>query len=147
MKKLFIMLVVLIALFSFPVHAKTYTNNQMTVKTVKNGKHYKAKVYWKGKKVATYKFKKKPVIKFVKHDKLTRKKLCNRKNKVLLIEILTGTVIDDKGNGKVDTVDPYYNYIHYNGFKIGDKVKTFCIFNPYNNGEDDIVERFDVKVK
>ena len=32
-------------------------------------------------------------------------------------------------------------------FKIGDKVKTFCVFNPYNNGEDDIVERFDVKAK
>ena len=54
MKKLFIMLVVLIALFSFPVHAKTYTNNQMTVKTVKNGKHYKAKVYWKGSHCKTY---------------------------------------------------------------------------------------------
>ena len=140
------MAMVAITVVATPVQAKTYTKEQMTVKTVKVNGKYKANVYWKNKKVGTYKFKKKPTIKFVKHDKLTVKALCHRKNKALVIEILTGKVLDNEGNGKVNTKSKY-NYIRYNGFKKGDKVKTFCIFNPYNNGEDDIVERYDMKIK
>lgn len=123
-----------------PVQAKTYSYKSMDVKVTK----HTAKVYWKGNKVATYRFKRKPSVKFVGTDKLTYKKLANRKGRTLYIEICTGKVLDNKGNGRVDTKSKY-NYISYKrtGFRKGSKVRTYLVYSPYNNYEDDITERFD----
>ena len=154
MKKLMILILALVCLFSAPAYAKqkpleTKKFHSMTAKTYKTGKRYLVKVYWKKEKIATYSFKKMPKVKFIKHDNLTCKKLTTRKNKILYIEILTGKQINKAGDGKIQTKDPYYNYISYKreGFQKGDKIRTYCIFNPYNNYEDDVIERYDEKIK
>lgn len=64
----------------------------------------------------------------------------------IIIEKMIGTVVDKKGNGKLMGVGSHYNYISYKGVKgirKGDTILTVCIYNPANNYEDDIVERFD----
>lgn len=67
------------------------------------------------------------------------------RNGDIIIEKMIGTVVDKKGNGKLYGMGKY-NYISYKGVKgirKGDVVLTICIYNPANNDEDDIVERFD----
>ena len=157
MKKMILGFAITLALTT-PVQAKmptvktteTKSCSVMTVKTVKKKGKYVSKVYWKGKKITSFKFKKKPKVKFINTDKLTTKKLVNRKDKTLYIEVMSGTALNKKGDGRVDTKDPYYNYISYNGIKgikKGSRIRTFCIYNPYNNYEDDIVERYDEFIK
>lgn len=77
-------------------------------------------------------------------EDLTGEILRNR-NGDIIIEKMIGTVVDKKGNGKLYGMGKY-NYISYKGVKgirKGDVVLTICIYNPANNYEDDIVERFD----
>lgn len=70
-----------------------------------------------------------------------------KRNGNIIIERTIGIVLDDKGNGKIlNTKEKYYNYISYknvDGAKTGDIILTYCIYNPDNNYEDDIIERFD----
>lgn len=145
-------------LVTIPVQAKmptvkateTKSCSVMTVKTVKKKGKYVSRVYWKGKRITQFKFKKKPKVKFISTDKLTTKKLTNRKDKTLYIEVMSGTVLNKNGDGRVDTKDPYYDYISYKGIKgikKGDRIRTFCVYNPHNNYEDDIVERYDEFIK
>ena len=140
-----LLLAILMATVTVPAQAKVTTYKSMTVKVDKVKKQYNANVYWKGKRVATYKFDRKPTVKFVQSKNLTYQKLSTRKGKVLYIEICNGIVLDSKGNGKVLNGDPVYNYISYKrtGYGKGTKVRTYCVFNPYNNAEDDIHKRFD----
>ena len=109
---------------------------------------HKAKLYWKGAKVATYKFTRKPKVKFVTPDGLTYKKLTHRKGKILYVEVCVGKVLDNKGNGKILNTRSKYNYISYRrtGFRKGTKVRTYLVYSPYNNHEDGIVKRFDEKM-
>lgn len=77
-------------------------------------------------------------------EDLTYDILANR-NGDIIIEKMIGTVVDKKGNGKLYGMGKY-NYISYKGVKgirKGDVILTICIYNPKNNYEDDIVERFD----
>ena len=77
-------------------------------------------------------------------EDLTYDILANR-NGDIIIEKMIGTVVDKKGNGKLYGMGKY-NYISYKGVKgirKGDVVLTVVIYNPANNYEDDIVERFD----
>lgn len=149
MKKIMAILLLAIMMVSVTVPAQAQTTHyrSMTVKVdkPKKQKQYNATVYWKGKRVAVYKFQRKPVVRFVQSKNLTYKKLSTRKGKVLYIEILDGVVLDNKGNGKVLNGDPVFNYINYRrtGYRKGTRVRTYCVFNPYNNAEDDIVKRFD----
>lgn len=78
-------------------------------------------------------------------EDLTGNILCSR-NGDIIIEKMIGTVVDKKGNGKLMGVGSHYNYISYKGVKgirKGDVVLTIAIYNPANNFEDDIIERFD----
>ena len=77
-------------------------------------------------------------------EDLTGEILRNR-NGDIIIEKMIGTVTNRKGDGRLMGVGKY-NYISYKGVKgirKGDVVLTVVIYNPANNYEDDIVERFD----
>lgn len=147
MKK-FMMVVALIVLFLVnPTYAKTVAkstvNGYTLTVTYKNGK---TKVKWNGKTYAIYHGKYK--VKIVSPRKLTYKKLINRnKGKILYIEKIHGTVINNRGDGK--TAEG--SYICYsclgNKVKKGDKVVTYEVYNPNNRAIDDIAERFDVPLK
>ena len=153
MKKFIILVLMIVALFPVNVQAaqartiQTTRYRSMTVKTIKIGKRYRADVYWRSEKIASYKFNHKPKVKFVKFDRLNFDMLASRKN-TLYIEITTGKQINAKGDGKVDT-DDWHNYISYKRcrFKKGDRIRTYCIFNPYTQWEDDIIERYDEKIR
>lgn len=70
--------------------------------------------------------------------------LQNRNGKVV-IEIITGTVLDDEGNGEYSYAD-YTYYINYDAetFHNGDKVVTVLVYNPDTNYTDDIISRYNV---
>lgn len=72
--------------------------------------------------------------------------LCNRAdtNKIY-VEIDNGIVLDDEGNGEIYNANPDFNYICYSGlgFDKGTEVTTYCVFNPDNNADDDIIARYD----
>lgn len=61
------------------------------------------------------------------------------------VEIMTGTCLNTQGDGRINTTDPYYNYISYasTDARPGDKVLTVDILNPLNNYPDDIIYRTD----
>ena len=136
MKKMKIKLITLIAiiLLATPVSARP-----MTVKVNRCRTGYRATVYWRHKKIAAYRFKRKPKVRFVKSAKLTEKMLTSRKGKTLYIEIIDGKQIDRRGNGL--TTGGYY--IRYHGFCKGDRIRSYCVYNPNTNYIDDVAERYD----
>ena len=81
-------------------------------------------------------------------DDLTLDELITRQDRsALVIERMVGVVLNDAGDGRVlNTTDDYYNYISYSsvpGARTGDIVVTYCFYNPENDVEDDIIERYD----
>ena len=83
-------------------------------------------------------------------DKLTEKMLTHRSSKkrhIMYIERIVGRVTDNKKNGKV--LNPPKNggyYISYRSVKNarkGDLVITYCVYNPFSNYDDDVIERWD----
>lgn len=100
------------------------------------------KVYWRGKKYAKYKGIKK--VKVISERELHIRTLQKRKkNGVLLIEKITGVVVNKKLDGKTSCGN-YICYQRLRGYvKPGDKVITLCIYNPCTTYTDDISHRFD----
>lgn len=147
----FMIAIILFLMATAPAYGKTKTYGNMSVKTTKTSSGvYKAKVFWKGERIVTYKFNCKPKVRFVHSDLVNYDKLTNRKGKVLYILIDYGTCLDYEGNGRIDTIDPVYNYIsyrHINGIKPGDRIVTYEVMNPYSNYDDDIAERYDAFLK
>lgn len=70
--------------------------------------------------------------------------LTNR-NRRIYIEVVSGVVLDEEGNGKQLNASPDTgDYIAYNDkYKAGDKVISLFIYNPFANAEDDIIARLD----
>lgn len=64
---------------------------------------------------------------------------------IFRMEIMTGTCLNEQGDGKLNNGEPYYNYISYRSTdaKPGDKVLTIDILNPFNTYFDDIIYRAD----
>lgn len=64
-----------------------------------------------------------------------------------VVEVMTGTVIDAEGNGRLD-LDPPYNYISYKrlGFEPGARVVTYCVYERFSDGVDDIIARYDYRL-
>ena len=88
------------------------------------------------------------VIEIWETDDLTLDEIITRQDRdALVIERMVGVVLNENGDGRVlNTEDTYYNYISYRyvtGARPGDIVVTYCIYNPENNVEDDIIERYD----
>lgn len=89
-------------------------------------------------------------IRILQTDKVTNKVLTRRKDNYIVIEVTIGKVLNNRKDGKVlNTKNKIYNYISYRGIKgikKNDKVVTISIY-ANTNGEDDIVIRFDKKIK
>lgn len=64
-----------------------------------------------------------------------------------VVEVSTGTVLDAEGNGRLD-LDPPYNYISYKrlGFEPGTRVVTYCVYERFSDGVDDIIARYDYRL-
>lgn len=64
-----------------------------------------------------------------------------------VVEVSTGTVLDSEGNGRLD-LDPPYNYISYRrtGFEPGTRVVTYCVYERFSDGVDDIIARYDYRL-
>ena len=63
-----------------------------------------------------------------------------------VVEVSTGTVLDEAGNGRLD-LDPPYNYISYRGlgFEAGARVVTYCVYALHSGEVDDIIARYDYR--
>jgi len=85
-------------------------------------------------------------VQIINTEDLNADILYNRDGKII-IEKCIGKCVDEKGNGKIiNCRDKDYDYISYrcvDGVKSGDTIITYFIYNPENNAEDDIIERFD----
>ena len=91
-----------------------------------------------------------PITKVIDCDKLTEKMLLHRSSKkhhIMYIERIIGKVTDNKGNGKVLNTPKdggyYISYKSVKGARKGDLIVTYCVYNPFSNYDDDIIERWD----
>ena len=91
-----------------------------------------------------------PITRVIDRDKLTEKMLTHRSSKkrhIMYIERIVGRVTDNKKNGKV--LNPpkdggyYISYASVKGARKGDLIITYCVYNPYSNYDDDVIERWD----
>lgn len=144
---LIITCLLIVGIFPAIAQAKTVNNSAVTCKTVQlqSGK-WKTSVYNNGHKLYSYKTSWKPKVKIVYDEDLYYEKLINRqKNHIIYISYFYGRCITDKKDGEIITDSPY-NYTSYrdadNVYR-GDLVKTYLIYNPNSNYEDDIVDRID----
>lgn len=91
-----------------------------------------------------------PITKVIDCNKLTEKMLIHRSSKkhhIMYIERIIGKVTDNKKNGKI--LNPpkdggyYISYASVKGARKGDIIITYCVYNPYSNYDDDVIERWD----
>ena len=91
-----------------------------------------------------------PITRVIDCDKLTEKMLTHRSSKkrhIMYIERIIGKVTDNKKNGKV--LNPpkdggyYISYASVKGARKWDLVITYCVYNPFSNYDDDVIERWD----
>ena len=63
-----------------------------------------------------------------------------------LVEVTTGTVLNERGDGMADLPEPY-NYISYRSVPFetnpGDRIVTYCVYEIHSAGEDNIIARYD----
>lgn len=82
-------------------------------------------------------------------NELTDDMLVDRNGKIIIEEII-GEVTSVDGDGRIlNCADPNYNYISYrrvDNITVGDTIKTYCVYNPFSDYEDDVVMRFDFVV-
>lgn len=89
-----------------------------------------------------------PMVKVIDCNDLTEEMLTTRTERnIMYIERIIGKVTDNKKNGKI--LNPPVNggyYISYASVKDarkGDIIITYCVYNPYSNYDDDVIERWD----
>ena len=94
--------------------------------------------------------KNEPMVKVIDCNDLTEKMLTHRSSKkrhIMYIERIIGTVTDNKKNGKIlnPPVDGgyYISYASVKGARKGDTIITYCVYNPFSNYDDDVIERWD----
>lgn len=139
-------LIILMVVLTIPTQGKTVakrTVNGYTLSvTYEKGK---TMIKWNGKTYYTYRGK--FAVRFVKEKNLTAKMLMRRKGKIIYIEILSGRVTNRKLDGK--TINGGYISYRKLGRKVkkGDRVITFCVYNPNTYWIDDIADRFDIPVR
>ena len=89
-----------------------------------------------------------PVVKVIDCNNLTEKMLTTRAERnVMYIERIIGKVTDNAKNGKIlnppDDGGYYISYASVEDARQGDLIITYCVYNPYSNWEDDVIERWD----
>ena len=91
-----------------------------------------------------------PITRVIDSNDLTENMLTHRSSKkrhIMYIERIIGKVTDNKKNGKV--LNPskdsgcYISYKSVKGARKGDLIVTYCVYNPYSNYDDDVIERWD----
>lgn len=89
-----------------------------------------------------------PMVKVIDCNDLTEEMLTTRTDhNVMYIERIIGKVTDNKKNGKI--INPpkdggyYISYASVKGARKGDTIITYCVYNPYSNYDDDVIERWD----
>lgn len=89
-----------------------------------------------------------PMVKVIDCDKLTEEMLTTRtEHNVMYIERIIGKVTDNEKNGTV--LNPpvnggyYISYASVEDARKGDLIITYCVYNPYSNYDDDVIERWD----
>ena len=89
-----------------------------------------------------------PIVQVVDCNDLTEKMLTTRKEKnIMYIERIIGKVTDNEKNGTV--LNPpkdggyYISYASVKGARKGDTIITYCVYNPFSNYDDDVIERWD----
>lgn len=112
-------------------------------KTAKAGKCYTTHFYKDGKCIGKVKTGKRVKVKVVASSKLTAKCLTARKNKYIVVEKISGTCLDGKGNG-ITSDGGYINYGGVKGHKRGARYTTYAIY-ANNNSIDDVIIRIDVR--
>ena len=89
-----------------------------------------------------------PITKVIDCNDLTEEMLTTRADhNIMYIERIIGKVTDNAKNGKVlnPPVDGgyYISYASVEDAEIGDTIITYCVYNPYTNWDDDVIERWD----
>lgn len=89
-----------------------------------------------------------PMVKVIDCNDLTEEMLTTRADhNVMYIERIIGKVTDNAKNGTV--LNPpedggyYISYASVKGARKGDLIITYCVYNPYTNYDDDVIERWD----
>ena len=89
-----------------------------------------------------------PMVKVIDCNDLTEEMLTTRADhNVMYIERIYGIVTDNEKNGTV--LNPpkdggyYISYKSVKGARKGDLIITYCVYNPYSNYDDDVIERWD----
>lgn len=89
-----------------------------------------------------------PITKVIDCNDLTEEMLTTRaEHNVMYIERIIGKVTDNEKNGTV--LNPpedggyYISYASVEDAEIGDVIVTYCVYNPYSNYDDDVIERWD----
>lgn len=89
-----------------------------------------------------------PTIKVIDCNDLTEEMLTTRaEHHIMYIECIIGKVTDNEKNGTVlnPPVDGgyYISYASVEDAEIGDTIITYCVYNPFSNYDDDVIERWD----
>lgn len=89
-----------------------------------------------------------PMVKVIDCNDLTEEMLTTRTERnVMYIERIIGKVTDNEKNGTVlnPPVDGgyYISYASVEDAEIGDTIITYCVYNPFSNYDDDVIERWD----
>lgn len=89
-----------------------------------------------------------PITKVIDCNDLTEEMLTTRADhNIMYIERIIGKVTDNEKNGKVlnPPVDGgyYISYASVKGARKGDLIITYCVYNPFSNYDDDVIERWD----
>ena len=89
-----------------------------------------------------------PMVKVIDCNDLTEEMLTTRTDhNIMYIERIIGKVTDNEKNGTV--LNPpedggyYISYASVDDAEIGDTIITYCVYNPYSNYDDDVIERWD----
>lgn len=89
-----------------------------------------------------------PIVQVIDCNDLTEEMLTTRAERnVMYIERIIGKVTDNEKNGTVlnPPVDGgyYISYASVADAEIGDVIITYCVYNPFSNYDDDVIERWD----
>lgn len=89
-----------------------------------------------------------PITKVIDCNDLTEEMLTTRTERnIMYIERIIGKVTDNEKNGIV--LNPpedggyYISYASVKGARKGDTIVTYCVYNPFSNYDDDVIERWD----
>lgn len=89
-----------------------------------------------------------PMVKVIDCNDLIEEMLTTRtEHRIMYIERIIGKVTDNAKNGTVlnPPVDGgyYISYASVEDAEIGDTIITYCVYNPFSNYDDDVIERWD----